>query len=699
MDRPKSVTIAKWGAACSPCALAKAKCLRSSDSSTGSKCDRKTAQLEERLNSLVNLLKATNSGEVSSSARQPVDIQSDTSCVQSETDADVSAHCRTPYGDDTTSPLEAVPDQLRVIPGSYNVYAPQICICRAQVGEVPMPVESDEALLATFVNKLMPEYPFVTLRPGITAAEMVSTRPFLFATIRMVSSYRNLKSMRAQNYLIMKHISEQMLMRSERSLEMLQSLLLVLGYYHYQCMMHAQMSNLIALANSLVADLGINRLPELQERTRLLVPNPEAPKARTSDEKRALCGVWYMNSIVALAFQRMDPIKYTPYADQCLKDLDSAKEYETDSLLVLLVRIQHLSERIAQLHDKDNLEDDLTGITRAPMNAYFGVFQAELDKYRTALPRQLRSNKLILCHMNTATLRLWEPPVIDMALLEKISTSFTSLTITSASSLDVFYRSNAALKAWFEYWLSIEVTEYFVLPMPVCAQLINAVTMLARWAKLSSPEASYPQTVAMATASSATQSTQGASSTGATPDSVPVFKTGDSDPAIPAAVSAIKAHFLSQPELQIDILNILQAMGARFEEARREVSTKQGGVWDNNIWDLAARKISITRLKLERWADIVASMGGESLLGRRYESTATSNTEDSDLSEPAPERDWPMDGMVAENCAQQPHDGWHSNASWAHDLFEGLGLDQNFFFDGPGDYGTVVLNSLGPSGV
>lgn len=103
--------------------------------------------------------------------------------------------------------------------------------------------------------------------------------------------------MMAQGYAIMKHITEHLLMRSQRSLELLQAILVVLGFYHYQCMMHTQMSNLAALACSLAADLGIVKPPEVQERTRMLVLNPEMPRPRTNDEKRALCGMWYMSSM------------------------------------------------------------------------------------------------------------------------------------------------------------------------------------------------------------------------------------------------------------------------------------------------------------------------------------------------------------------------------------------------------------------
>lgn len=143
----------------------------------------------------------------------------------------------------------------------------------------------------------MPNYPFVAFPLGITASELASKRPFLLAVIRMVASYRNLRSMRSQNYFIMRHLSEQMLMRSERSLELLQAILLVLGSYHYHCMIHAQMNNLIALAQSLVADLGFSKAPDLQERTKLVASNPEGSRIRTNDERRALCGVWYMTSM------------------------------------------------------------------------------------------------------------------------------------------------------------------------------------------------------------------------------------------------------------------------------------------------------------------------------------------------------------------------------------------------------------------
>ncbi|KAI1105548.1 hypothetical protein F4804DRAFT_303786 [Jackrogersella minutella] len=710
MDKSQHATIAKWGAACSPCALAKAKCLRSRDAS-GSRCDRcerlekdcvgqvhkprkkrqtkpsKTAQLEERLNSLVDLIKASNPGDAPVPLRQVPEVGQVLSCIR-EAEGVRALQSRAAAPPDTPTRASG-PNQesSSAIPGSYNENAPHKCICRVQASEAPAPLEPDEVSLSTYVDKLMPNYPFVAFPSGTTAAEIVSKRPFLFATIRMVTSYWNLRSMRSQNFFILKHISEHMLMRSERSLEILQSILLVLGYYHYHCMLHAQMNNLIALANSLVADLGINKDPDLQEKTRLLQSNPDAPRARTNDERRALCGVWYMTSIISLAFQRMDQPKYTPYIDQCLRELEVDGEYETDSLLTHIVRIQHLSERIEQLHTKDPVVNELTDIARAPVSAYSGMFHAELERFITSLPQSLSSNKLVMCHINTAKLRLWEPPRIDAALLEKISNSLASLSLDSASSLDIFYRASTALKSWFDYWLSIEVTDYFVLPMPVAAQLINAVTMLARWSKLSSPDRS-PSLNSTATAPvPIVRSDPGCSGAAM----VLVTSLGSKDtPTIPTAVHAIRTHLISQPELHIDVPGILQDMASRFEKAR-EVSEKQDGVaWENDTWNMAARKIKGTCLKLERWAELVVAADRERRKPGSSAGVRISGGPDLGSSQSMDET-WPITPAM-DVCIQSPLEGWSPGFSWANDFFDGLDMDQNFFFDGPGDYGPGTMN-------
>lgn len=95
----------------------------------------------------------------------------------------------------------------------------------------------------------------------------------------------------------MQHISDAILMKSERSLDLLQGILVFLGSYHYHCMAHAQFNTLIRLAISLVEDMNWTTYPKSQQRKgQLPLVRTEAPSSRTNEEIRALLGVWYMSS-------------------------------------------------------------------------------------------------------------------------------------------------------------------------------------------------------------------------------------------------------------------------------------------------------------------------------------------------------------------------------------------------------------------
>lgn len=97
-------------------------------------------------------------------------------------------------------------------------------------------------------------------------------------------------------YYLMRHISEKMLIESERSLDLLLGIIVIIGWHQYHCFMHAQLANLLGLAKTLVGELTIQRPPTRTERSILMVVKPLELKPRTSEEKRALAGVYFLSS-------------------------------------------------------------------------------------------------------------------------------------------------------------------------------------------------------------------------------------------------------------------------------------------------------------------------------------------------------------------------------------------------------------------
>ena len=95
---------------------------------------------------------------------------------------------------------------------------------------------------------------------------------------------------------------------------------------------------------------------------------------------------------VSIAFGKLESIRYSPYIEQCLSELQEAKEYETDGTLVHMVQIQHLMEKIAQANLKTEPRESVGGIARAPVTAYMSTFQSELDKICGSLTKSQKNN-------------------------------------------------------------------------------------------------------------------------------------------------------------------------------------------------------------------------------------------------------------------------------------------------------------------
>ncbi|KAH7269394.1 uncharacterized protein BKA55DRAFT_588121 [Fusarium redolens] len=537
-------------------------------------------------------------------------------------------------------------------------------------GVAPPPPASDEELLKLYRKELQALHPFVIIPDGVTAAKLKATRPFLMSSIRMVTSYRSLRSMRAQMYHLMKYIADHMLIRSERSLDLLLGIIVIIAWYKYHCFMHAQLNNLIALASTLVGELGLHRSPTVLERTSLMVVTPFQPAARTNEERRALLGVWYLSSSMSLGFLRIEPMRYTKYIQQCLAVLEQEREYDTDMRLVTLVRIQHLTERIAQLNAPDDPAEEVVGLPAAPLSAYVSAFHSELDRIRNGLHPELTND-----------------------------------------TLDIFYQSRNALKKFFDDWLMVPIPEFYNQTTPVVAQLVYGMTMLGRWAKYTAPIPLTKATTPMPQDTSARDPhdeiykadsaySASVSPSVATPsvttgrdsqETSPISLREGTDPKLPAAVAALRSQIQTQPGLSLDVTGILSAICARFEEANAsfQMASTEPGSSDHNLWSMSAIKVKITRAKLERWAEIVAA-GTEAL--RIHEEVRDTAMADSSTSETgAGGTGMAMGQDMQPDVFTMPD--WNPEMPWASEMLQGV--DPSIWFDGYLDWGAVVMNSLG----
>jgi hypothetical protein len=165
-------------------------------------------------------------------------------------------------------------------------------------------------------------------------------------------------------------------------------------------------------------------------------------------------------------------------------------------------------------------------------------------------------------------------------------------------------------------------------------------------------------------------------------------------PAFPSAqtLHRLRAQVLAQPDLQVDIFSIVDAMVVRFEAAKEEMAAAQGGVWENDTWDLAAEHTKIKKLKIEKWCEINAIVVGK---GRNPLADAFNGIDggtEGNINilggQTIDSLDWP----VPSNDPDIMH--WESN------LFDEIMRDfpTGVLLDTSGDWGAGVLDGMGLMG-
>ncbi|KAK0671715.1 hypothetical protein QBC41DRAFT_363125 [Cercophora samala] len=443
--RAKPIQTTKWGTACAQCASAKAKC--SGRSGTGGKCDRYMRASAEAMHrssppSSQDSPASTTAGlgepSYDSLVSTPENPPSPPSAVDLGTDfascssSSVRSHTSAPMGSLDVRPslmrTSSMQSQQSLHQESYFFAAsPPNCLNQQHLN--PLFIEGredlDDLLLNRYRTYLMPAHPFVLIPDHVSASMLVAHRPFLMLAIRVVAGFEGLHSVQGQMQHIMDHVADRMFRQAERSLDLLMGIVVVLGWYHYHCMRHSQLNNLLCLAESLVSDLGINKRPA--------VPN----EGRLADEKRLLLGVWYLRSSAAMYLQQLTSMPFTSYMRQCLVELDEEEDHDLDEIVVYCIKLQYLTERVAVLKTP---QPDLPEQQNQERSSAIASSQEYLDKLLRDMPAELKTNS----------------------------------TLHSSNT-------NTQIRAWFEGWVQgIPAQAYRTLPSNLVFQLLYAVGSLLR---------------------------------------------------------------------------------------------------------------------------------------------------------------------------------------------------------------------------
>jgi len=194
----------------------------------------------------------------------------------------------------------------------------------------PLSPHMEQNLLDEYRTKMNGHFPFVVLPAAVNAESIRQTRPLLFKVCVAVACHHNLIQQQKLSQDVLQYIYEHMLLMGEKSLDLLQGLLVLIAWYgfslcqsalgyvlkvmnnnntqsgRYHCSSHLhkpQLMNLVHLAMALLVDLGLNRTPHMSDQVRmssdtdqLLYGKMVASGPQTNEERRALLGCFHLTS-------------------------------------------------------------------------------------------------------------------------------------------------------------------------------------------------------------------------------------------------------------------------------------------------------------------------------------------------------------------------------------------------------------------
>ncbi|KAM0183920.1 hypothetical protein ACHAPF_000365 [Botrytis cinerea] len=251
-----------------------------------------------------------------------------------------------------------------------------------------------ERLVKLYQMEMTARFPFVVIETGgLTGKEWVASKPVLGKAVLMAASYYNLPRQTVYETALVRDLTERIMVKRDKTLELLQTILVFCGWYHYHCLGHPHLNNLLGLATGLAGDLGLSKPPSA-DRFKYPFGHSRATAGdfsrRTMEQRRALAGLFYLTSLVATGFQRIDTMRYSIHLDECVRFIEKNTEHTTDLLLVELVKISHLGDKIGQ--DVLLVQSD-SGI-QVPTALKLGLFQVELDVLKKGVPSALGDDVL-----------------------------------------------------------------------------------------------------------------------------------------------------------------------------------------------------------------------------------------------------------------------------------------------------------------
>ncbi|KAB5566099.1 hypothetical protein GE09DRAFT_1218375 [Coniochaeta sp. 2T2.1] len=511
-------TPAPYGRACLNCARAKCRCIyRTSDAGPDASCERcyrlkkncepsqtvrkrngrrqvgsRTAQLEEKLEDLVSLLRNQNQNH-NASVKPPAGANT-SSVAPHEHSPPRDIWVNTPdpsYGDAAGSGSNDDRNSVRSPLGPQSAAGIfnssfTVGLFNHQSSTVPIPISSmiqhpwmpstireAEEQLALFRDEYLLLFPCVYIPPDMSSEQLRAEKPFTWFTIMMMTCQTSSVQF-GMGAVWQRIISQKIVVEHEKNLDLLQGMVIFLSWSQYHKKDKPYLAIFSQIAISQVYDLQLNKLqgdPGFNCFKPSTFNQYMYPRPRTMEDRRTVVACWYITSQIAFTLKKIDGLRWTSHLNDCMNYLNEHPEWHGDRLLSAQVRIQLLIDQAAADGQTTGMPPyyQLSALT-SPVEA--------VKKQLAHLAPGILDNEMIRIHLLYA----------EVALLENgLSRTPYNPKKPDLRRYEILSRTADAVRNWFAEWWSLSDQYFTALSFSMWCQLAHNLMSLYKITTLDEP--------------------------------------------------------------------------------------------------------------------------------------------------------------------------------------------------------------------
>lgn len=269
-----------------------------------------------------------------------------------------------------------------------------------------VPESQAEEQLDLFRRSFISMFPFIYIPPTTTAAELRHQKPFLWLVI-MASTHKATSQQFRMAETIWNIISRRVVSQQFVNIDLLLGVIAFATWSHYFKKDKPFMTMLSQIAVSLALELNIHQEPVTSalRRGRASTQQSARQRPRTMEERRTILAVFHLTSSAWSTYRKTEPLRWTPYLDDCLRLIGEGKETYLDVYLAAQIKCQIITNHLTcpcayELTGPDSLKVSSAVLTSALLR--------QLNDIQKSLPPQVRSDRTIQFYLYYTELKIRE---------------------------------------------------------------------------------------------------------------------------------------------------------------------------------------------------------------------------------------------------------------------------------------------------